>query len=173
MSIRFCFLFQFHTPGEIYLLTLLGYIYGPRLWIKKQPASSQTFHVFSVRSWRTARGLLRRTSTEVRHHASAFVTRRVQLVIPSLPRGMGLTPFSLRGSLHQQVATSSPAIRGGESTMTTCSPPSIGMARISPTVSPSQNWLWPWSDADRLSRPIRWRIGWPRLRPESWVRYLS
>ena len=73
----------------------------------------------------------------VHHHASAFVTRRVQLVIPSLPQGIGLTPFSLRGSLRQQLTTSSPAIRGGGSTMMTYSPPSIGMARISPTVSPS------------------------------------
>ena len=47
---------------------------------------------------------------ELRHHANAFITRRVQLVMLSLPQGIGLTPFSLRGSLCQQLTTSSPAI---------------------------------------------------------------
>ena len=38
---------------------------------------------------------------ELRHHASAFITRRVQLVKLLLLRGKGLTPFDLRGSLRQ------------------------------------------------------------------------
>ena len=47
-SIHFCIWFQFHTSGETYLLAFLGYIYGPLLGIKKQLASSQTFHVLSI-----------------------------------------------------------------------------------------------------------------------------
>ena len=46
--IHFRIWLQFHTPGEIYLLTFPGYIYGPRLWIGKHPASSQTLFAFLV-----------------------------------------------------------------------------------------------------------------------------
>ena len=80
VSICFHFWFQFHTPGEIYLLAFPGYIYGPRLWIKQQLASSQTFCTLSIvpafsvglRSCRTARGLLRRPSTDLHHCASGL-----------------------------------------------------------------------------------------------------
>ena len=150
------------TGGLITYVSHINTISPPRLSLNYQN-QTRTFQ----------RGLLRRSSMDLRHHASAFTTRRVQLMMLLLLRGIGPTPFGLRGSLCQQLATSSPAIRGGGSTMTTCLPPSTGMARISPTVSPSQNWLWPWSDADRLPRSIRWRIGWPRMRPELRVRYLS
>ena len=46
--IHFWFWFQFHTSIKIYLLAFSGYIYGLRLWIKKQPSSSQSFFVFSI-----------------------------------------------------------------------------------------------------------------------------
>ena len=125
-----------------------------------------------VRSWRTARGLLRRTSTDLHHRASAFIAKRVQLgMLPSF-RSRGPTLLTLWGHLQHRFTASSPAIRGDGSTMTIYSPPLIGLARISLTASPLQNRLWPWFDTDRLSRMIRWRIGWPRPRPESQVRCL-
>ena len=151
MSFRLCFLFQFHTSGEIYLLAFLGYIYGPRLWIEQQPTSSQTFCTLSIvpafsvglRSCRIARGLLRRPSTDLHHCASAFITKRVQLgLLPSF-RSRGLTLFSLWGHLQLRFAASFPATRGGRSAMTICWPPSIGPTRIWPTASPLQNRLWP------------------------------
>ena len=161
----------FSPPRAIYT----GHDYGSKnnlLHLKPFVSYSSYFPV-GLRSWRTARGLLRRPSMDLRHHASAFIIRRVQLVMLSLLWGIGPTPFSLRGSLCQQFATSFPATRGGGSIMTTYSPPSIGMVRILPTVFPLQNRLWLWSDADCPTRLIRWRIGWPRPRPQSWVRHLS
>ena len=74
---------------------------------------------------------------DLHHHASAFIARRVQLVMPPLPQGIGPTLFDLWGSFCQQLIASSLAIRGGGLTMMICFPPLIGMARVSPNVSPS------------------------------------
>ena len=74
---------------------------------------------------------------DLRHHASTFVIKRVQLVVPLPSQGIGPTPFSLRGYLRQQLAASSPAIQGDGSTTLIFSPPLIGLAKISPTASPS------------------------------------
>ena len=86
VSICFRIWLQFHTPDEIYLLAFPGYIYGPQLWIEKQPASSQTFCVLSIAPafsidlilWRTARGLLRRSSPDLHHRASVFAVKKVE-----------------------------------------------------------------------------------------------
>ena len=48
VSIHFCIWFQFHTSGETYLLTFLGYIYEPRLGIEKQSTLFQTFCILSI-----------------------------------------------------------------------------------------------------------------------------
>ena len=78
---------------------------------------------------------------DLHHRVNAFIVRRVQLMMPPLPQGIGPTPFGLWGSLRQQLVASSPAIRGGGLIMMICLPPLIDMARVSPNVSPSQNRL--------------------------------
>ena len=90
-----------------------------------------------LRLWRTTRCMLWRASMDLYHRTSASIIKRVHLVMPSLPQGIGPIPFGLWGPLRRPLVASSFVVRGGRLMTTICLPPSIGMARASLNASPS------------------------------------
>jgi len=84
----------FPRPRAIYMGYGCGSNNNP-LCLKPSTSLYSSCSSIGLRLWRTARCMLWRVSMDLYHRTSASIVKRVHLVMPSLPWGIGPTLFGL------------------------------------------------------------------------------